>query len=1186
MYLKRIEALGFKSFANKTVLDFEQGIMGIVGPNGSGKSNVADAVRWVLGEQSAKQLRGSNMQDVIFAGTENRKPLGYASVILTIDNRDHLLQVDYEEVEVARRVYRSGESEYLLNGHACRLRDIQELFYDTGVGKEGYSIIGQGQIDKILSNKPEDRRELFDEAAGIVKFKKRKLITQKKLETEEGNLVRVTDILNELEKQVGPLSRQSEKARQYLKWREELKSADMQAFRLESGEYRRRIGEAEKNSAIVGEDLAQVRAEAEKLKQRYDELSEQLSVLNEALQNLQSGISSKKIARESLIGRVRILEEQIQAAQASEQSIRERIEKLDRDAAERQKEYLRLKEEKQGLIRDLGAGETETASKEQELAGLQEEIRRLEEKAVSLQQKRMTAMDEKAELAASMWRLKTLREQAEEQLSRILSGTADGRQERQEVNRQIREGKTALDKLAEEEKSLRAEQAAATQQGSEAERRLRNLNEKLAQQQQRYSARRSQRDSLLNLAERYEGYGNSVRRVMEQKGRIPGIHGVVADLFQTGQEYETAIETALGGRIQNIVTDTEKTAKQLVSFLKENKYGRATFLPIESVKGRDGFPRPEALKETGAVGIASGLVEVEEEYRGIAAFLLGRYLVVDNIDHALAIAAKYRYSLNLVTLEGELLSPGGAITGGAYKNSSNLLGRRREIEALEEECSRLAVQITELREEAGRTETKAAQAQARKEEAGRKLHALELARNTASMDLAQHKSRDEELKASQDRRDADEKECRRNISAWSRELEGQEASLKTLEEHQAEWESTGEKTEKRLEELRAEVEQESSALTRLQQETASLAQKAEFLTETQTRVLREREDFLTELAALSESVEGGQHFAEDKQAQIEACQQEIRQIEEEVASMEKEAEEKNTQRESAQTGQQSIYGEREQLSERMSRLEKESYRLENSLERLNDQLGKLVDYIWTEYEMTPSEAEAAAGEETVSLSESRKTVSRLKQQIRELGPVNVNAIEEYKEVSERYEFLKAQHTDLVEAAESLKKIIRDLENGMRSRFRENFARIQEEFGKVFRDLFGGGKGRLELAEAEDLLEAGIIINAQPPGKKLQNMMQLSGGEKALTAIALLFAIQNLKPSPFCLLDEIEAALDEPNVDRYAEYLNRLKKQTQFIVLTHRRGTMERADRLYGITMQEKGISALVSVNLSDPALTE
>ncbi len=1187
MYLKKIEAFGFKSFANKTVLEFNQGIMGIVGPNGSGKSNVADAVRWVLGEQSAKQLRGSSMQDVIFSGTENRKPQGYASVALTIDNSDHLLAVDYDEVVVSRRVYRSGESEYMLNGQICRLRDVQEIFYDTGVGKEGYSIIGQGQIDRILNGKPEDRRELFDEAAGIVKYKKRKLITQKKLETEEGNLVRVTDILRELERQVGPLERQSEKAKTYLKLKDELRQADLAAFRLESSDYQRRLSEAEKNLAIVEADRQETGAKAAAMKERYDILSEQLSTLEESRDSIQEEVSRRKVHRESLEGEIRILMEQLQSAKEREKQMRDRLARLDTELAEHQEEYLRIRKEKQSLVQEEGALAAEAEASAQELEDTERDLERLKQRQADLKTQQLSALDEKASLAAGLQRTETLKEQAEARLSELKTQGDDSHKVREEIAEKIREIRFTLKQTEDQEKVERNRLQTARKQEESARAQLGNANEKLAQTQQRFHAVKSRRDSLINIAERYEGYGNSVRKIMEQKETRRGIRGVVADLFHTSQKYETAIETALGGRIQNVVVDTEKDAKELIAWLKEQRLGRATFLPLQSVHGREGIPRPEAQSEPGVMGIASALIQTEERYKDIAAYLLGRYLVVDTVDHALAIAAKYRYSLNLVTLEGELLSPGGAITGGSYRNNSNLLGRRREIDDLSGRMEMLQKQVTAGREEVVRLEEMIQSAAALQEEARKQLHRLDLVRNTATMDLNQQTSFAEELKKSHGEREEEEKLLQKHIREWEKEKDQSASQLQELEENMQKWEAEEKQAAVSWEQKQNEHEILTARLAETRQKADTLKQKTDFLTANQDRILREKEQLTGEYQELSEALEGGDQKNEEKTASIADLREESRKEAEICAQLDEKLSGSNARRDQLSEEQKQIFADRETLNERMTSLDREYFRLENSQERLTEQINKLVDYIWTEYEMTPSEAEKAAPEgEKLTLAESRRAVNRTKQQIRELGPVNVNAIEEYKEVSERYVFMRDQHEDLVKAADSLKKIIKDLETGMRTQFAENFARIQEEFARVFQELFGGGKGRLELAEAEDILDAGIIINAQPPGKKLVNMMQLSGGEKALSAIALLFAIQNLKPSPFCLLDEIEAALDEPNVDRYAAYLNKLKDHTQFIVITHRRGTMEMADRLYGITMQEKGVSVLVSVDLTDPALTE
>ena len=636
-----------------------------------------------------------------------------------------------------------------------------------------------------------------------------------------------------------------------------------------------------------------------------------------------------------------------------------------------------------------------------------------------------------------------------------------------------------------------------------------------------------------------------------------------------------------------MITEDEDTAKKLIVFLKENRYGRATFLPLTAVKSRGEFPDRKALSEKGVIGTADSLLTCDEKYRDAASNLLGHTVVVDSMDNALALARKTKYRYNLVTLEGELLSPGGAISGGAYKHSSNLLGRRREIDELEKECAAEEARIQKAETAAAALKNKVASLLDERIRLTERLHRIELKQNTIKLDLARFREREENLKVLLGNQDQEEKVLRADLTGYCRSLETVEKEIGRISGELSSLEESAGKTDSELEHLRELSDQQMKVLSEERSREATLAQKAGFIKENQDRVIAERETMKTELSDITEALEGAGALYEAKREKVKELKAETETLDASLAALKSSVDKMSAERDALTAEQQGIFGKREELNEQISTLDKEAYRLESSAQRLSDQIEKLTEYIWTEYEMTPSQAEAAGMEASdASLTESRRTVSRLRQEIRELGPVNVNAIEEYKDVKERYEFLHAQHEDLVKAAESLKKIIRDLDAGMRKRFRENFARIQVEFDRVFRDLFGGGKGSLELAESEELLEAGIIINAQPPGKKLQNMMQLSGGEKALTAIALLFAIQNLKPSPFCLLDEIEAALDEPNVDRFADYLNRLKANTQFIVITHRRGTMEIADRLYGITMQERGVSALVSVDLTDPSIVE
>lgn len=696
MYLKSIEIQGFKSFANKLVFEFHNGITGIVGPNGSGKSNVADAVRWVLGEQRIKQLRGASMQDVIFAGTEMRKPQGFAYVAITLDNSDHQLAIDYDQVTVSRRLYRSGESEYMINGSACRLKDINELFYDTGIGKEGYSIIGQGQIDRILSGKPEERRELFDEAAGIVKFKRRKAIAQKKLEDEQANLVRVSDILSELEKQVGPLERQSRAAREYLQLKDSLKICDANLFLMETEGTGKQLEEVEKRHQVLSGDMEDTGRESERLKAGYEELEQTLADLERRMAADRDELSQGTVLKGNLEGQINVLKEQIHTEEMNQEHLEHRRDVIKEELAAKNQQLASYREERKAMgdqVRDAVKRQEEAGAR---LGDQDESIRRLEEAIEGAKASIIQALNERASLTARQQRYETMLEQVNLRRSEVSQKLLRFKSDESVQDELIGRERALLDQLNEE---LEKKQFAAQEAEDallKAEQESHRLNRNLNDTQQEYHMAYTKLESLKNLAERYDGYGNSIRRVMEVRDRVHGIHGVVADIITTSQKYETAIETALGGSIQNIVTDSEATAKQLIEYLKKNKYGRATFLPLTSINGKQTFSQPAALKEKGVLGLASDLVQVDSRYEGLARYLLGRVVVADTIDNAIALARKYKYSLRIVTLEGELLSAGGSMTGGAFKNSSNLLGRRREIEELENTCSKALVQVEKI----------------------------------------------------------------------------------------------------------------------------------------------------------------------------------------------------------------------------------------------------------------------------------------------------------------------------------------------------------------------------------------------------------------------------------------------------------------------------------------------------------
>ena len=1186
MYLKSIEIHGFKSFANKIVFQFHNGITGIVGPNGSGKSNVADAVRWVLGEQKVKQLRGASMQDVIFAGTELRKPQGFASVAITLDNSDHKLPVDYDEVTITRRIYRSGESEYRMNGSQCRLKDINELFYDTGIGKEGYSIIGQGQIDKILSGKPEERRELFDEAAGIVKFKRRKTVAQKKLEDEKQNLVRVTDILAELEKQVVPLAKQSETAKEYLRLKEELKRCDANAFLAETAGIQTQLKELEEKEAIVSDQLEETSLASENLKREYDQLTEAIAALDEGLAGKREERTQAGMLMGNLEGQIGVLKEQINTERMNAEHIASRLSSIDGELEEKNLQMTGYERE-----RDEIAAQAETCLKKQEDA--EEALRRTEEEMMLLDQQIedgkasiIANLNEKASLAARKQRYATMLEQAQVRRSEVAQRLLKFKSDESVQDEQLKAEREKLDAVEAEINRLMGERTAAEENIAGLEQEVRRLNKNLNDTQQQYHTSYTRLESLRNLAERYEGYGGSIRRVMEVRDRVKGIHGVVADIISTEKKYEVAVETALGGSIQNIVTDSEQTAKQLIEYLKKNKYGRATFLPLTSVGSRGGFNQEAALREPGIIGLADSLVHVEPQYRDLASYLLGRVVVAENIDCAIALARKFRYSLRIVTLEGELLSAGGSMTGGAFKNSSNLLGRRREIEELEAACKKALVRVDEIQKDLSLNEGLLTEERENLERLRAAGQEAILKRNTIQIGIAGLEEKKTEIAESSTdmvRENQDLEEQLREIGRSQEQLRKEEERL----------EGQNAQTSREIERLTGELErarQDSDArrqeLSGAQMETSGLHQRHQFALENIRRVREEMRRLDEEKRELSQGAGGSSQAIASREAEIGQLRELIESTGRKSAQLEEEIEKARQEKEAQTARQNTFFARREEISGEMGRLDKELLRLQNQSEKLSERMESYVNYMWSEYELTRQGAEALRDEDAPELGQLKRRLEELKSAIRSLGNVNVNAIEDYKEISERYEFMKTQHGDLVKAEEALLKIIEELDAGMRRQFEEKFREIQREFDKVFKEMFGGGSGKLELLEDEDLLEAGIQIIAQPPGKKLQNMMQLSGGEKALTAIALLFAIQNLKPSPFCLLDEIEAALDDSNVDRFAKYLHKLTKYTQFIVITHRRGTMMAADRLYGITMQEKGVSTLVSVNLIEDELEQ
>lgn len=1179
MYLKSIEIHGFKSFANKIKFEFHNGITGIVGPNGSGKSNVADAVRWVLGEQKIKQLRSSKMEDVIFAGTESRKPMGYSYVAITFDNSDHKLNIDYNEVTVSRRLFRSGESEYMINGTQVRLKDVNELFYDTGIGKEGYSIIGQGQIDKILSGKPEERRELFDEAAGIVKYKRRKNDAMKKLNDQNQNLVRVTDILGELERQVIPLEKQCIKAKKYLALKEDLKVNDVNMFLIEIDEIRIRLSQIDEKIEIASSDMQIANDEFEKIKADYTKLEGIIEEINHSIETKTATLNETILNIEKFEGQINVIKEQINSAKNNASYINQRIGSITEEIEQQNKELDVSnieKEENEKQLNDIIASQAklneDIAENNDGIAELEKEIE--EDKAEIIE-----LLNAKSVIKTKIQRCDTLLEQINIRKSQLNQKLIDFQSRKDGQENAIKELETQLEDVMKE-----IVQVQASLQGYKddlANLRVKNsqLTKQLTANQEKYHKLKSNLEALRNITERYEGYGNSIKKVMELKENKKGIIGVIADIIKVDKKYEVAIETALGGNIQNIVTDTETTAKETIEYLKKNKFGRATFLPLSSMSNKTNFNAPDALEEKGVIGLASDLIDIKKEYEGVAKYLLGRVMVVDTIDHAITIERKYRYSVRIVTLDGEYLNVGGSISGGAFKNNSNLLGRRREIEEIEKTLISLKKEKEELDRKLVDNRSEISVISEEEAKISKGLQEQMIIKNTIEVNLKQANDRKDSIMLEyqsytreNDSMQAEISDINKSNSELNNELSGTEDRNTFLEKE------VSAKT-KQLNEMKEKVAAKLSSMEEINIDIANYKQKHEFIIEKIEKAEKVIQTLSDELNNIKNNSEENNQEISARLEAIENLTMETEKSRELIKQLNKEIDEARQEKESQSREHKEFFEKREQLSEKISTLDKEVYRLSSQKEALEEKSENKEAYMWNEYEITYRKAAEMKNPEIGNKSEIKDNITNIRREMKALGEVNVNSIEQFKEINERYLFMKEQHADLIEAKENLLKIIDELEVGMRKQFKEKFEEIKIQFDKVFKELFGGGKGTIELTDADDILDAGINIISQPPGKKLQNMMQLSGGEKALTAISLLFAIQNLKPSPFCLLDEIEAALDGSNVIRFAEYLHKLTENTQFIVITHRRGTMNCADRLYGITMQEKGISALVSVDL-------
>ena len=1185
MRLKRLELYGFKSFAQRTEIVFNQGITGIVGPNGSGKSNIADAVRWVLGEQSAKTLRGASMQDVIFSGTQKRKALGYCEVSLVFDNEDRALALDYAEVMVTRRVYRNGDSEYYLNRASCRLKDVVDLFRDTGIGKEGYSIIGQGRIDEILSRKGEDRRLVFEEAAGIVKFKARKEEADKKLAHTLENMDRVNDILDELKRQLSPLEEQAKNARVYLDKAAELKVLDLNLFLVRSDRMEARLQETDRNlqgiHAVLDQTEITLHEKSEERDRRQNEIAELDEKISGAHAAMMDGMEAVHEAQDA----VRTLEERRRARNENRERITEEI----RAAQERMDEMERLTAETGD-----GTGERSESLAKQE--ALLDQARQAEEEARAeeaeknrvLEEQKSAMMDMMNRRAAALndqTRLKTMLGTMDTRLQEITAGCEEMRnaaagleKNAEDAKKQLDAESEAQDRLADALQKTREQLDAADAAVIEARKQY---DRKLAEMRDMES-----RQKLLDeMSREMEGYTHAVRKVVlyARDNGISRVRGPLSQLIRVPREYETAMDMVLGNAQQNIVTEDEETAQEMIEFLRENRLGRATFLPMTSVRSRMLTPQErETLDMPGCLGIASDLVGCDDEYRKIVENLLGRTVVADNLDHGIAIMRKGGHEFRLVTLQGDVMHSGGSMTGGSVSSRAiNLFSRERELKELTDALSAGQDELERLLKEMQDGQAEKDALKTRSADALEALHQQEIAvaRETehtrnAEDELRIHMMRLHETEAAREQLMESMIQVKEQLSLADDHSEKTEATRDEMEKQAEQLAAEAAEARRKLEERAAETMRLTLAAADLRHELETLRRDRERLIQEKEKTAKEQEKRRQELRELEQQETADNAEAERLQALRETAVREQEGREQIAKSLEEDRTRK-------QQALRDVLSEMEGLHESHSRDSDKAHRLELARSRTEGDLKAMRDRIWNTYEMTYAGAEEFRITENFNATEADRQAAQLSAEIRALGPVNVHAVEEYASTKARADELETQRQDLEKAEKDLRELISRLLVQMRDTFTEKFALLQDYFTETFRQLFGGGHAELILMDPSDPLNCGIEINAQPPGKKLQLLSLLSGGERTLTAIAILFATLRLKPTPFCILDEIEAALDDANIGYFADYLAGFSKSTQFVVITHRKGTMERADALYGVAMEEQGVSKMVSVSLQD-----
>ena len=1180
MYLKRLEMQGFKSFADKTTLEFMPGITSVIGPNGSGKSNIVDCIKWILGEQSMKELRGGKSSDIIFAGTQTRKSLGYAEASLIFDNTDGALPIEYTEVTVTRKIYRSGETGYFINKAPCRLKDVVELFMDTGIGKDGYSIIGQGKIDQILSNKSEDRRNVFEEAAGIVKYKTRKEESEKKLERTKLNLLRINDILAEIESNIGPLKEQSERARKYLDLKEELKNIEVGLFVYNIEKYKNDIAKVTEDFDIIASNCNLEEGKLEKIKLLKDELKESIDEITNKIESLQNiGFESQK-KQEQINSDINIFKSKIENNEQNEKRYIEEIEELKKKIQSSEEEMNTKLDKKTNLKQNKEKFEKELKEKQEELEKIMATFSDKEIKIEEAKRKLEANIEKKYEFETEKNTQNTNILNIEKRSKQIENEISSNISEKDRVSFDKEDVKKSCYEAQKQKNQADKELQDIVNKKNDAENKIKTIDLKINNLTQDLQFKESRHKFLVETEKEKEGYIYSVKSLLKDCQNIKelgkGMNGALAELIEVPDEYQTAIEMTLGASLQNIVTENEEDAKKLIEHLRKNKLGRASFLPISAVKGK----KLDRIKgqNSGVIGIASDLIKYNKKYEQVVLNLLGRTVIVKDMDTAIDLAKKNGYSFRIVTIEGDLINPSGAMAGGSVaKKTVNILGRSKEIEKLAKQIEQMKQDIKELEQEKQKIINNSKDIFEKEKELQENAKNAEIEYNVQKQKqesieqfILKIENTIQKLKNEKENLEKQKEDAENNIKQCEENIQKIVDTNNELQEMIDKFAESNKDTQKKVDDLNFDI-------TNLKISVSSFDESENSIEEITNLIKQDIENSKNNISAKEKLIENAKNENIELNAKIEESYKKIDEVKEEVQNSGENIEKLKQER--IKTNERLTQKENEQTDvyKIVEDLKAQQVKLEVKKNKLEEDVKTQIDRLWEEYELTPNATSEFAKPENVSITQKR--VNNLRNDIRDLGIVNVNSIEEYNNLKSRYDFMCEQRLDLESTMAKLNKMILEITETMKKQFKEKFVIINKNFGEVFSDLFGGGKAEITLEDENNVLECGININVQPPGKKLQNMLLLSGGERAFTAIALLFAILKMNPAPFCVLDEIEAALDDVNVYRYAEFLKKFTKDTQFLLITHRKGTMEAADTVYGVTMEEHGISKLLSMKL-------